>query len=102
MEKLKLALENLVVESFAPAVEPQQTGTVHAHNSGPFTDECQSCGVYTGCGAGECTADVSCNGSCGCPTNGTCYGYYTCDPMNTCQQVDTCYFPQCTALGEIC
>lgn len=97
MEKLKLALEDLVVESFTPAAGPQEPGTVHAHESGPYTDECQSCGMQTDCGD-------PCDGgsyTCGCPT-GTCYGYYTCPGAYTCGEVDTCRYPECTAPGAQC
>jgi len=48
MEKLKLSLENLVVESFEPALEQMAPGTVRAQQSGPYTDECDSCGVEIG------------------------------------------------------
>lgn len=101
MEKLKLALDDLVVETFAPAVRAAETGTVHAHDSGPYTDECQSCGVETGCGYGGCTNDVSCNGSCGCNT-ATCYAYWTCAGAYTCGDVESCRYPECTAVGAIC
>jgi len=106
MEKLSLALDELVVESFTPADHPPRRGTVHAHNSGPYTDECQSCGVETGCGwPGGCSADVSCQGSCGCATANTCYGYWSCTPMATCGCQDTqawCDTNNCTGPGAAC
>lgn len=97
MDKLKLNLDDLVVETFAPAVRSSQTGTVHAHGSGPFTDECDSCGVETGCGGGCGTGPSDC-GSCGCPSN-TCYGYWTCDGVDTCNR--TCPNGM-TCVGEVC
>ena len=100
MKKMKLALDDLAVESFAPAEDPQRRGTVHAHDSGPYTDECLSCGVETGCGGGGCDSQ-GCSQGCGSVTC-TCYGYYTCAGVNTCDFADTCQFPQCTAMGAAC
>jgi hypothetical protein len=100
MKKMKLALDDLAVESFAPAEDPQRRGTVHAHDSGPYTDECLSCGVETGCGYGGCDSQ-HCSQGCGSNTC-TCYGYYTCAGVNTCDFVETCIYPQCTAPGAAC
>lgn len=100
MNKMKLALDDLAVESFAPAEDPQRRGTVRAHDSGPYTDECQSCGVDTGCGWGGC--DTQYCQSRGCPTNNTCPGYYTCAGVHTCDFVETCQYPQCTGPGAAC
>jgi hypothetical protein len=100
MEKLKLSLENLVVETFEPAVEARALGTVRAQQSGPYTDECDSCGVYTGCGARGCNESDYCP-SAGCPT-ASCPGYNTCDGVYTCGGVPTCVWPDCTAYGNIC
>lgn len=78
MRKKKLVLDELAVESFTPAAEPAERGTVHAHDSGPITDECYSCGVYTGCGGG-CVSAYPCNGTLNsCPGYNTCAGDYTC------------------------
>lgn len=105
MEKLKLALDDLVVESFAPSFEAPKTGTIHAHNSGPYTDECQSCGVDTGCGGGCVGTEATNCGSCGCNT-ATCYGYWSCDPVATCACQDTASpcdtDPMCTGPGAQC
>jgi hypothetical protein len=101
MAKLKLHVEELVVESFTAAEEAEKPGTVLAHQqSGPYTDECQSCGVATGCGGGGCNSDYCSYNGCG-PTN-TCYAYYTCAGAYTCGEVESCRYPECTAAGAIC
>ena len=99
MEKLRLSLENLAVETFEPALEPMAPGTVRAQQSGPYTDECDSCGVETGCGGG-CVESEYCP-SYGCPT-ASCPGYQTCAGAYTCGGVESCQWPQCTAYGNIC
>jgi hypothetical protein len=100
MDKLKLALDDLVVETFAPAAKQHDTGTVHAHQSGPYTDECQSCGVDTGCGGqGFCDSQYCASAGCG---TATCYAYYTCAGAYTCGEIDSCRYPECTAVGAIC
>ena len=99
MEKLKLSLENLVVESFEPALEQMAPGTVRAQQSGPYTDECDSCGVETGCGGGCDTQYCPSQGGCG---TATCYAWETCAGAYTCNEVESCQWPQCTAYGNIC
>jgi hypothetical protein len=103
MRKMKLALDDLAVESFAPGAKTEPRGTVQANQeSGPYTDECQSCGVVTGCGGGGyCNTNYGCNPSGGCQT-ATCYGYQTCGGVYTCDAVDTCFYPQCTGPGAAC
>jgi hypothetical protein len=100
MEKLKLSLEDLVVETFAPATQPGGLGTVRARQSGPVTDECDSCGVDTGCGRGGCDSQ-DCPTVAGCGTN-TCPGWETCPGAYTCDGVESCRWPQCSAYGNIC
>lgn len=104
MHKLTLALEELVVETFAPAARPPETGTVHANASGPYTDECYNClNTDHDCDAGSLSA---------CPCTHTCYNHLTCGP-NTCDagaytcDGDTCFqatcsFPECTKAGIPC
>jgi len=99
MNKLKLSLEALVVESFTPVSDPTRAGTVVGHESGPYTDECMSCGVQTGCG-GPCDSNYCSNNGCG-QTN-TCYAYYTCAGAYTCGEVESCRYPECTAVGALC
>ena len=97
MEKLKLSLDDLVVESFSPAPGRDDLGTVRGNQSGPYTDECDSCGQDSLCGGCENTP--------GCPPGSqtcTCQGWYTCVGAYTCGGVDTCVWPDCTAFGEIC
>ena len=100
MQKLRLSLENLVVETFEPALELPATGTVRANNSGPYTDECDSCGVETGCGGhGGCDSQFCQSQACG---TATCYAWETCAGVYTCDGVESCQWPQCTAYGAIC
>jgi hypothetical protein len=70
MNKLKLNLENLAVESFdtTPAALGKDGGTVFG----------QQCTCYTQCTCPGCpTCDASCNGTCNASCNGTCGA--TCD-----------------------
>jgi hypothetical protein len=104
MEKRKLRLEELVVESFETAASKELRGTVQGneYSEACYTDEFPSC--PRSCEPRTC--DEGCSASCGgtcyaCATN-TCYGYYTCAGVNTCEFVDTCIFPQCTAPGAAC
>jgi hypothetical protein len=92
MEKLRLAVEQLVVETFEASGLPLRMGTVHARDSA-ITDEYDSCGVETECGANGCSAHC---GSAGCPGSDTCPGYYSCAGVYTCGGVDTCQWPACT------
>jgi hypothetical protein len=100
MKKMKLALDDLAVETFAPAEPPENRGTVHAHDSGPYTDECLSCGVYTGCGFGGCESEYPCGHTEACPT-ATCVGYWTCEGVYTCAG-GTCDYPACTSPEAAC
>jgi hypothetical protein len=84
MNKLKLNLEELAVESFATTPEPRsEGGTVFG----------QQCTCYTQCTCPGCpTCDASCNGTCGgtcgatcdASCNGTCGGScdFSCDTCN--------------------
>lgn len=55
MQKIKLELENLVVESFATDAETADRGTVVAHEP---TVNGQRCGsAYDACNTGLCTGD---------------------------------------------
>jgi hypothetical protein len=103
MHKLTLALDDLVVETFAPAARPVETGTVHANNSGPYTDECYNClNTDYDCDAGSfsaCPCTHTCYNHLTCGAN-TCDAGYTCDG-ETCFQA-TCSFPECTKAGIPC
>jgi hypothetical protein len=69
MEKLKLDVEELVVESYAPADTPEPRGTVEA-NDYPYTDE--QIGSCTCGGTRLCTAANTCEF--------TCWMVDTCEP----------------------
>jgi hypothetical protein len=75
MEKLKLALEDLVVESFTPAELPDGPGTVHAQEAPTYDPACPSI---------------------------TCLNGYTCWNGYTCGDVGTCRYPECTKPGALC
>jgi hypothetical protein len=64
MSKLKLDLEDLVVESFSTTAERgREGGTVFG----------QQCTCYTQCTCPGCpTCNASCNGTCAASCNGTC------------------------------
>ena len=95
MNKLKLNLDQLTVESFnTDASEVARRGTVRAHSElciptyGPITcgDSCDTCDntCYDSCGAscGGCSGGYACGGTCGSscvnPTCNTC--------LTNCQQ----------------
>lgn len=111
MRKLKLSLDALVVETFAPAAPVPDVGTVRANASGPYTDECVNCNANTvdGCSSHDEPCASQNNWTCSC---GTCYNNWTCG-ANTCAAGqatcdgdtcynDTCSFPQCTMAGIPC
>ena len=101
MEKLKLSLDELVVESFTPAGPVRDTGTVRANISGPYTDECYNCSPESdGCEPGTLGCTNTCYNNLTCGFNTCAEGAYTCDG-DTCYN-DTCSFPQCTKQGIPC
>jgi hypothetical protein len=75
MEKLKLAMEDLVVESFTPAERPDEPGTVQAQEVATYAPQCPSI---------------------------TCINGYTCWNGYTCGDVGTCIYPECTKPGALC
>jgi hypothetical protein len=91
----KLNLDELSVDSFETNAQPAGRGTVQAHE---WTDPFQctesnlvscggSCG-FTNCDehtcARGCTADVSCGGTCNCPTFDFTCEYTSPNPEGTC------------------
>lgn len=82
MKKLKLAMEELAVESFATSAESRGRGTVEAHN----TFRGNTCGAENTCGPETCppmycvigTDPINCGGTIGCPTPGCPPGTNTC------------------------
>lgn len=63
MNKLKLRLEDLQVDSFGTTQVRREKGTVFG----------EQCTCHTNCTCPGCpTCDVSCNGSCGASCGGTC------------------------------
>ena len=89
MNKLKLALDDLRVDTF-------QTTPVEAPKGTVFGEQCT---CYTNCTCPGCpTCDASCNGTCDASCNGTCDGAYTCG--NTCNNEWTCQqITECGASG---
>jgi uncharacterized iron-regulated protein len=101
MEKLKLSMDDLVVESFAPAGPSREVGTVHANVSGPYTYECYNCGLDSDdCEPGTYGCTNTCYDRLTCGVNTCDPNAYTCDG-DTCFN-DTCSFPQCTKAGIPC
>lgn len=103
MPKLKLDLDQLVVESFdthASGIAPR--GTVRAHSElcvptfGEFScvDTCGTCALT----CDTCDGTCSCGGSCGYSCGGGCSGGYTCG--GTC--VGTCVDPTCNTCYTNC
>jgi hypothetical protein len=71
MNKLKLDLEKLVVESFKTEQDADSKGTVFAHHSEHSVcvdSGCDSyCSCYMTCGDGSCDSGCTMKGSCDCP-----------------------------------
>jgi hypothetical protein len=68
MNKLKLRLDDLHIDSFDTTAPAKSKGTVFG----------EQCTCYTQCTCPGCpTCDASCNGTCGASCNGTCGA--TCD-----------------------
>ena len=92
MRKLRLELDSLAVESFAPAEPPGRRGTVHGHVS-LYWEDCDLSQTCQGAGypcnptdqscAGTCF-DYTCHPGCGGGGSGACGGS---DPAVTCNGV---------------
>jgi hypothetical protein len=105
MKKLRLALEEISVESFATLPQQARLGTVPGHQlsgttCGQFICDCPTNGYEHTCN----TCQASCNGTCPATCGGdTCY---TCDnTCNVCQSVGgTCGDFTCdhTCEGQSC
>jgi hypothetical protein len=63
MRKMRLQLDALVVESFAPAGLPQGRGTVHGHAS-LYWEDCYDSETCAGAGQPCDPTDQSCGGTC--------------------------------------
>jgi hypothetical protein len=94
MNKLKLNLDQLAVESFDTSRPAKAEGTVFG----------EQCTCRTQCTCPGCpTCYASCNGSCGASCNGTCYEA-TCNNCGSadCQTVNYCgtdYDVTCRGIG---
>jgi hypothetical protein len=93
MNKLKLHLEDLAVESFDTTRPEKAKGTVFG----------EQCTCYTNCTCPGCpTCDASCNGTCDASCNGTCNascnGSCNCTYEHMCQGC-TAYDPTCRNIG---
>ena len=84
MNKLKLRLDDLQVDTFQTTSAPKQKGTVFGEQCTCWTycgqNTCPGCPTCNASCNGSC--DVSCNGSCAVTCDASCYGTcdgYTCD-----------------------
>ena len=86
MAKLKLQLEDLMIDSFDTTAAKKERGTV-------FGEQC-TCWTY--CGQNTCpgcpTCNNSCGGSCEYSCNGTCPDTCGASCWGTCEAQDTCWF----------
>jgi hypothetical protein len=90
MRKFRLEPESLKVESFTPAMETEQRGTVHAHSD---LLDCPGPSEYGSCPGGE----VTCQDTCG--QAATC-GYYPCGTyLPNCRGYITAYPDPCVQGG---
>lgn len=87
MKKLRLQLDDLLVDSFQTTAAKKEKGTIFG----------QECTCYTNCTCPGCpTCAASCNGTCNGSCNGTCYSCdYTCD--ESCAECGT--FLSCEETG---
>ena len=81
MNKLKLRLDDLQVDTFQTTSVPKQKGTVFGEQCTCYT-QCTCPGCPTCAGYGTC--DASCNGTCDASCNGTCVASCNCDTDGTC------------------
>lgn len=87
MEKRKLSLDMLQVESFATDAQGDGRGTVEGHQiSEPFV-----CYTNEFCGCNDGVSNISCRATCyagsGC---GGGSGHFSCNPAQSCNPADTC------------
>ena len=88
MNKLKLQLEDLLVDSFDTTPVQKEKGTVFGEQCTCYTNcTCPGCPTcYASCN-GSC--DASCNGTCGATCDASCGG--TCDYSCDCSQYSCNY-----------
>jgi hypothetical protein len=88
MRKLKLQLEDLLVDTFQTTGAPREKGTVFGEQCTCYTQcTCPGCPTcYASCN-GSC--DASCNGTCGATCDASCNG--TCDYSCDCSQFSCDY-----------
>ena len=80
MNKLKLGLDDLQVDTFQTTSAPKQKGTVFG----------EQCTCYTQCTCPGCpTCDASCNGTCNASCNGTCAATCNASCEGTCDACGT-------------
>ncbi|HEX6042547.1 hypothetical protein [Longimicrobium sp.] len=107
MQKLKLNLEDLSVDSFDTTRSERPKGTVFGEQCTCYTQcTCPGCPTCDASCNGTCyascngTCDVSCNGTCAGTCGDSCYdtcGGYTCDGRRACG-----YTALQTNCNEIC
>ena len=91
MNKLRLNVDSLRVESFVPApLLAAPRGTVHLHQSGPEEPQTivATCECPPTAGQNTCAGVFTCDWSCGCPGTAATCGGATCGEY-TC--VESCY-----------
>jgi hypothetical protein len=96
MQKLKLRLEDLQVDTFRTTAAQREKGTVYGEQcTCPTACTCPGCPTCDASCNGTCgaTCDASCNGTCEASCNDTCYDTcagsciscrFSCDDMYTC------------------
>jgi hypothetical protein len=88
MQKLKLQLDHLRVESFDTTAVREEKGTVFG----------EQCTCYTVCTCPGCaTCDASCNGTCDASCNGTCNA--SCNGTCAASCNGTCHGPETNFSG---
>jgi hypothetical protein len=100
--KLKLKLDDLLVDTFQTTSAQKEKGTVFGEQCTCYTNcTCPGCPTCDGTCDASCngTCDASCNGTCGASCNGTCNA--TCDYScgDTC--FNSCRMTECWQ-GSFC
>ncbi len=89
MNKLKLHLDDLQIDSFQTTSAEKPKGTVFGEQCTCYTQcTCPGCPTCDASCNGTCYA--SCNGTCGATCDGSCYG--SCDWTCNCTGGDTCNY----------
>ena len=103
MNKFKLKLDDLQVDTFQTTTAPREKGTVFGEQCTCYTNcTCPGCPTcYESCNG---TCDASCNGSCAVTCDASCYGTcdWTCDYTCNCTTETQATSPDPRSVCQFC